>query len=130
MPFDQYQRYRLTVELVAALKQDASVAGTSWRILDVGGYFPTKDGVLPLPAWMPDDETLVVDTVPFEGANYRQASGMGLPFADGSWDIVISCDTLEHIPPTGRAAFLAELRRVARRAVILAAPHATPGVRT
>lgn len=130
MPFDQYQRYRLTVELIAALKQATSMTGRPWRILDVGGYFPTKDGVLPLPAWMPDDETLVVDTVPFEGANYQQASGMGLPFADGSWDIVISCDTLEHIPPAGRGAFLAELRRVARRAMILAAPHATPGVRT
>jgi SAM-dependent methyltransferase len=129
MPFDQYQRYRLSAELVAALKHEAGTPDASWRILDVGGYFPTRNGVLPLPAWMPDDETLVVDTVPFEGASYQQASGMGLPFADRSWDIVISCDTLEHIPPAERGAFLAELRRVARRAVILAAPHATPGVR-
>ena len=129
MPFDQYQRYRLTAELVVALKQAAGTPNEPWRILDVGGYFPTKNGVLPLPTWMPDDDVLVVDTVPFEGSHYRQASGTALPFADGSWDIVISCDTLEHVPPAGRGAFLAELRRVARRAVVLAAPHDTAGVR-
>ncbi|MDQ5853058.1 MAG: class I SAM-dependent methyltransferase [Chloroflexota bacterium] len=128
MPFDQYQRYRLTAELVLALKTAAGATNEPWRILDVGGFFPTKDGVLPLPSWMPDDDVLVVDTVRFEGSHYRQASGTGLPFTDGSWVIVTSCDTLEHIPPTGRATFLAELRRVARRVVILAAPHATAGV--
>jgi hypothetical protein len=127
IPFDQYQRYRLTAELVTTLKQAAD-ATQPWRILDVGGYFPTQTGILPMPSFLPDDETLVVDTAAYEGPNYQRASGTDLPFADASFEIVASCDTLEHIPVEGRGAFLAELRRVAKHAVILGAPHATAGV--
>ena len=128
MPFDQYQRYRLTAELVTALKLAASATDQRWRVLDVGGYFPTDNGILPLPSFMPDDDVLVVDTVDFDGVYYQQASGTELPFEDDSFDVVVTCDTLEHIPFEGRGAFLRELRRVASRAVVLAAPHATPGV--
>jgi SAM-dependent methyltransferase len=129
MPFDQYQRYRLTAEIITTLKDSAGEADTPWRILDVGGYFPPRNGVLPLPDFLPEDDTLVVDTMEYEGPNYQQASGTELPFADSSFDVVISCDTLEHSPAANRNDFLAELRRVARRALILVAPHALPGVR-
>lgn len=130
MPFDQYQRYRLSAELVVALKHAANAADDRWRILDVGGYFPTRNGVLPIASFLPDDDTLVVDTVDHDGPGYRRASGTDLPFADRAFDVVVSCDTLEHVPPDGRGAFLDELRRVAGRAVVLAAPHATAGVGT
>ncbi len=128
MPFDQYQRYRLTAELVATLKQAAG-AIQPWRILDVGGYFPTANGIMPLTSFLPEDETLVVDTASHQGPNYQQANGTDLPFADGAFEVVTSCDTLEHIPMSGRGAFLTELGRVAGRAVILGAPHATAGVK-
>ncbi len=129
MPFDQYQRYRLAAEIITTLKQAASDPAAPWRILDVGGYFPPRDGMLPLPNFLPDDDTLVVDTMEYAGPNYQQASGTELPFETGSFDVVISCDTLEHIPSASRNDFLTELRRVARRALILIAPHALPGVR-
>jgi methyltransferase family protein len=45
-----------------------------------------------------------------------------MPFEDGAFPIVLSLDTLEHIPRELRPAFLKELRRVAGRAVILTCP--------
>lgn len=85
---------------------------------------------MPLQAFFSNDQTLVVDTAEYVGAGYQQADGTQLPFDDQAFDIVLSCDTLEHIPLEGRDSFLAELRRVARRAVFLAAPHALTNVAT
>lgn len=45
-----------------------------------------------------------------------------MPFADGAFDVVVCLDTLEHIPREHRRAFLRELKRVARRAVVLTCP--------
>ena len=44
------------------------------------------------------------------------------PFADASFGTVISLDTLEHVPPADRAAFVAEMARVSAGATILACP--------
>jgi hypothetical protein len=44
------------------------------------------------------------------------------PFADASFDTVISLDTLEHVPPGDRRGFVSELARVAARRVIVACP--------
>jgi SAM-dependent methyltransferase len=46
-----------------------------------------------------------------------------LPFADESFDTVLSLDTLEHIPPPQRALFVAELGRVSAGRVVLACPE-------
>lgn len=45
-----------------------------------------------------------------------------MPFADCAFPIVVSLDTLEHIPRDVRPAFLRELKRVAGRAVVLTCP--------
>jgi SAM-dependent methyltransferase len=58
--------------------------------------------------------------VPVAGA------GNALPFRDAAFDAVISLDTLEHVPPAGRAAFIAELARVGRQRLILAVPCGRP----
>jgi SAM-dependent methyltransferase len=39
---------------------------------------------------------------------------VGLPFADGEFDLVYCSSVIEHVPPVARAAFAAELRRVGR----------------
>ncbi len=57
-----------------------------------------------------------------------RADGRGLPFASDTFDAVVSSDVLEHVPEPGRAAFLAELTRVSRDLVVVAAPFDTRGV--
>jgi ubiquinone/menaquinone biosynthesis C-methylase UbiE len=47
-----------------------------------------------------------------------------LPFRDGAFDTVVSTHTLEHVQHLGRA--LAELRRVARRRVVIVVPRQRP----
>lgn len=50
------------------------------------------------------------------------ASAIALPFGDQTWPIVVSCDTLEHLPPLARPTMLAELMRVTQNTLILAFP--------
>ncbi len=46
-----------------------------------------------------------------------------LPFADGEFDVVTSCDVLEHMAAERRPAHIAELARVARRRLVLCCPY-------
>jgi SAM-dependent methyltransferase len=50
------------------------------------------------------------------------ADARELPFADGSFDVVLALDVLEHIEPDDRRRTLDELVRTARRRVIVACP--------
>jgi SAM-dependent methyltransferase len=54
---------------------------------------------------------------------FRQADGTALPFADGSFDVVVSFETIEHLEP--QEAFLDEVRRVLRPGglVIMSCPN-------
>lgn len=118
-PFDQYQRYKMVEELVALIRQ-----GRRLRILDVGGH----PGFIA--DFLPEDDTFILDTLPFqrpvlslvEGPNYVQGDGARLPFEDASFDLVVSVDALEHIPPDRRAGFLEEQLRASMNYVLLAAP--------
>lgn len=58
-----------------------------------------------------------------EGLGYAVADCRKLPFADASFDLVVSFETLEHI--AGQRAFLAEVRRVLdpRGALIISSPN-------
>jgi len=49
--------------------------------------------------------------------NFTQADAQRLPFATGSFDVVISCETIEHLPDPQAA--LAEMARVCRRGGLL-----------
>jgi hypothetical protein len=50
------------------------------------------------------------------------SSGTVLPFRDQAFDVVVSLDTLEHIPRSERHNFVAELKRVSRSRILLCCP--------
>ena len=52
---------------------------------------------------------------------YVEGDALKLPFEDNSFDTVISTHTLEHIPQLSQA--LSELRRVARRRLVIVVPR-------
>jgi SAM-dependent methyltransferase len=127
LPFDQYGRYRMIRE---ALEATRPLVGERLRILDVGGFFRTARGeaVLPGRMFLPDDDVTVVDQAECDLPGYMRGDGRGLDFAERSFDFVISCDTLEHVPAPDRPGFWQELLRVAGHGVLLAAPFASPEV--
>ena len=53
---------------------------------------------------------------------YVQGDGAHLPFKDNSFDVVVTSDVYEHVPPEIRERFLDNLLRVSRGYVILGAP--------
>jgi len=117
LPFDQYQRYATAARVV-----DALGGASGRRVLEVGG----APGFLE--QFFPAAQLAIIDRYGTHSGNFVVADGAHLPFDDDSFDIVVTLDTLEHIPTQHRAAFLAECRRVSRDFVVLSAPHATEGV--
>jgi SAM-dependent methyltransferase len=81
------------------------------RIVDVGC------GALGLRALEPGMDIIGVDRVARPGypGPFVQADVIeGLPFADGAFDLAYCSSVVEHVAPADRAAFAAEVRRVAR----------------
>ena len=122
LPFDQYGRYRMVREAVDAAR--AALGRDRLSILDVGGYYQDADGTPRLPSqqFLGDQELTVLDLPACDLPGYVQGDGTALTYADSSFDLVICCDTLEHIPLDLRDQFVHELARVARYGVLLICP--------
>jgi SAM-dependent methyltransferase len=56
----------------------------------------------------------VVERPDYPGPFVRADASEGLPFADRAFDLAYSSSVIEHVAPARRAAFAAEVRRVAR----------------
>ena len=81
------------------------------RVLDVGC------GALGLRALEPGLDITGVDVVDrpdYPGPFVRADAAERLPFADDEFDLAYSSSVIEHVAPLRRAAFAAEVRRVAR----------------
>ncbi|RPI92151.1 MAG: class I SAM-dependent methyltransferase, partial [Spirochaetales bacterium] len=124
--YDQLQRYAVLRLLVEELERPL-------RVLDVGGAAADRVGT---GFWLPAAEILagtgaditVADVSDCRLPGFIKASGTDLPFADASFDVVSAFDVLEHVPKAERPAFLAELGRIASRAVLVSCPTKSPGV--
>ena len=104
LSFDEYQRLKMVGKLINDFKSDGLT------ILDVGG------GVGNLEHFVAGHRVVVAD----KGIN--QINGIDLPYQEANFDIAVSIDTLEHIPAEEREEFIAELIRVAKDRIYLAAP--------
>jgi len=81
------------------------------RVLDVGC------GQIGLRALEPRLDITGVDLFDrpgYPGPFVRADASAGLPFASDEFDLVYCSSVIEHVPPSRRAAFAAELRRVGR----------------
>ena len=122
LPFDHFARYQLAAEVVAATRR-----GGNSLVLDIGG------GPGSLAAFSPGDRVISSDlNMPSHwhaaAPDLVLADGARLPFGDGAFDIVVTLDTLEHVPPERRPDLLAEAVRVSRGYVLVVCPCNTPGV--
>ena len=50
------------------------------------------------------------------------ADAVRLPFPSNSFDVVLSVDTVEHLPAEHRESFVNELKRIAERAIVITCP--------
>ncbi|GIV83479.1 MAG: hypothetical protein KatS3mg052_0486 [Candidatus Roseilinea sp.] len=111
LPYDLYERHQVVAQMIAWR------GGEVRRILDVGGRVGLLSRFVAYP----------VVSVNVDGSGDVQYGGDCLPFAPASFDVVTAIDTLEHLPRERRLGFVQDCLRVARRAVILAAPFGSPG---
>jgi hypothetical protein len=132
VPFDQYQRYRITalVAEAAAASRQAEAGSGPLRALDVGGHFEDLEGKArrPIAEFLPAWQTWTLDLPANPLPGYIRGRGDRLPFADHQFDLVSSVDVLEHVPPGSRPELLNEALRTSRRLVLLAAPFDSPQV--
>ena len=105
-PFAQRARVRRHARFVALVSPSEKL-----RIIDIGC------GSLGLRGLAPELDVTGVDLVArpeYPGPFAQADASVGLPFADGEFDLAYSNSVIEHVPRARRAVFAAELRRVAR----------------
>ena len=101
--------------LDVGVTSDRSYASSNY----LEAWHPWKDRITAVGI---DDASFLEQQYP--GVRFVYASGLELPFADRSFDVVHSAAVLEHVGSTrNQTAFVRECMRVARRAVFLTTPN-------
>jgi SAM-dependent methyltransferase len=116
--------FRHYIRRIALLDTLSRLGGFS-TVLDVGcaeGFF--MDAIqqrFGADVWGVDLSTLLVSRVRERfGSNVAAGDANSLPFRDGSFDLVVSTETIEHVPAPD--TMVAEMRRVSRRWVVVTTP--------
>lgn len=102
---NQYFRIKTLADYICAIKKSENIS-----VLDIGG------GEGKLAFFLPDNDYCLVEP------NVNGISGTNLPFSEDSFDIVIACHVLEHIPERQRNNFLDQLCEKAKSDVLLLNP--------
>jgi SAM-dependent methyltransferase len=115
--FRHYTRRRALLDRIEGLQFDS--------VLDVGcseGYFMSAIAeARGTEVWGVDlsDRSVAIAAERY-GFPVAAATATALPFADGAFDLVLSTETIEHV--LNPDAMIAEMRRVARRHVVVTTP--------
>lgn len=112
--FDYASRHQIIAEIIERYFKDKKPK----NILDVGGLGSPLQQMVKSPITILDEEA--EDNDPGK----EKGDGADMRLADGSFDAVVTSDTLEHIPQNDRENFIKELVRVSDDLVILCAPFA------
>ena len=119
MPYDLYERHSVVGRL---LTDFLGIEKSQVMVLDVGGRAELLKQFLPNQSEQAGQRYQVTSINP-DGTGDLIASGTAIPFKDGAFDVIVTIDTLEHLPQEERLPFLEECLQVARRGVIMAAPY-------
>ncbi|MBE3585677.1 MAG: glycosyltransferase family 2 protein [Thermoanaerobacter sp.] len=120
LSFDLYTRNHIISAMLDAVRDKKPL-----KILDVGGYAGQLKMFL-----QPGDELHILDLRENKVGeeNYHQGDICAAPFSDGVFDVVVSSDVYEHIPPCARERAFLEMLRISKGTVILGCPFDTPFV--
>jgi SAM-dependent methyltransferase len=111
MAHNQFYRFKtLAAEIIKRS------GGGEVSVLDVGG------GEGALCAFLPEDAAYCLAEPGVNGL-----SGTDLPFADKTFDLVVACHVLEHVPREERSLFLDQLSAKSRKGVVLLNPFHVEG---
>ena len=108
-----HNRYYRLYSLAKAIRKRTGQQRQS--VLDVGG----AEGELA--RYIPEHDYCLAEPL------VNGIAGEALPFAEGSFDWVVSCHVLEHIPVNDRGVFLDSLLKRARKGLILLNPFHVEG---
>jgi ubiquinone/menaquinone biosynthesis C-methylase UbiE len=123
---DGYSRFFVIIHLLERLYSNTK---KPIKVLDVGGCSPYMQELLDKSSLTFDLTILDILPKPPEiKVRYIQDDATKSDLPDGSFDVVISTDTLEHIPKDAKDDFVRACVRLCKGVCILAAPFDTPGV--
>lgn len=114
--FDYVGRYQLIGEILKRYYGNTNPR----NVLDVGGRGGFIKKLVNAPVTILDEEGTKAEQLEY-------GDGARMNIADGAYEVVVTSDTLEHIPQQDRKKFISELVRVSSDLVILCAPFSDFG---
>jgi len=116
---DSWRKYSLVAEDIKAMGSQCTF------VLDAGGGGSGIGRFLDSERYhicVLDINPQVLTKITDKKVNAVVADGCCSPFKDNSFDVVVSVHTIEHIPQQDRADYIHELKRVARKRVLVHVP--------